>query len=213
MPGAAAARIRPLFTEKFVFRSFEMTFPGACTDFVQRTYDRSNLIVEYGSGGSTCYAAEAGKSVITVESSIHWLMELVSSCAERGFPGKVVPIWADIGQTKEWGHPVDRSKSADWHRYPNSPWTYCDEHDLSPDVVLIDGRFRVACFLATCLAIKKKTEVLFDDFAGRPYYHDVLDVVPMARQVGNRMAVFEVEPGQLPTEYLSRNQKFFLDPR
>lgn len=190
-----------------------MTFTGQCMEYVQHSYARSNLIVEYGSGGSTCYAAEVGKSVIAVESSIHWLMELVSSCAERGFPGQIVPLWVDIGPTKEWGHPVDRSKSTDWQKYATSPWVYCDEHDLSPDVVLIDGRFRVACFLATCLAIRKKTEILFDDFMGRQYYQSVLNIVPVTRHIENRMAVFDVEPGQLEPGYLLRNLKFFTDPR
>lgn len=196
-----------------MFRNFEMTFTGPCTEYVQQRYAQADLIVEYGSGGSTHYAAHAGKSVITVESSIHWLMELVSSCAERSVSGKIVPLWTDIGQTKEWGYPVDESKAREWHKYPTSPWVYCDEHDLSPDVVLIDGRFRVACFLATCMAIKKKTEVLFDDFVGRPHYHNVLEILPVTHNVGDRMAVFEVEPGMVTPGYLLRNLGFFSDTR
>ena len=196
-----------------MFRSFDMTFTGVTREYLQQRYQQSSLILEYGTGGSTCYAAEIGKPVIAVESSIHWLMELAASCAERELPGRVVPLWVDIGQTKEWGYPVDESKSKEWQKYATNPWVYCDEHGLSPDVVLIDGRFRVACFLATCLAIRKKTEILFDDFVGRPYYHSVLNIAPAARHVDDRMAVFEVEPGQLQPEYLLRNLGFFSDPR
>lgn len=79
--------------------------------------------------------------------------------------------------------------------------------------MLIDGRFRVACLLAAWLAVKKKTEILFDDFVGRPHYHSVLEVLPVARNVGDRMAVFEVEPGQLHSDWLLQNIGFFLDSR
>lgn len=196
-----------------MFKQFEMTFTGPCRDYVQQVYARSSLVVEYGTGGSTCYAAEVGKTVIAVESSIHWLMELVASCSERELPGRIVPLWADIGETKEWGYPVDDSRSKQWHRYPTSPWLYCEEHGLSPDVVLIDGRFRVACFLAACMAVRRRTEILFDDFVGRPHYHSVLDILPAAFHVGDRMAVFEVEPGQLKQNWLLENIGTFLDPR
>lgn len=196
-----------------MFRDFGLTFSGPCSDYVQQVYAASDLIVEYGSGGSTCHAAGLGKTVIAVESSIHWLLELVASCAERETPGRIIPLWSDIGNTKEWGYPVDDSKVKEWHRYATLPWVYCDEHGLAPDTVLIDGRFRVACFIATCLAIKKTTRILFDDFASRPHYHVVLEVLPAARHVGERMAVFEVEPGMVGSAWLLRHMDAFVDPR
>lgn len=196
-----------------MFRDFVLTFTGPCKEHLQQVYAASDLIVEYGSGGSTCHAAGIGKTVIAVESSIHWLLELVASCAERGMPGRIIPLWSDIGDTKEWGFPVDESKVKQWHRYATVPWIYCDEHGLSPDTVLIDGRFRVACFVATCLAIKKPTRILFDDFASRPHYHAVLEIAPVKLDVGERMAVFEVEPGMVTREWLLRNLGCFQDPR
>ncbi len=196
-----------------MFRDFVLTFTGPCKEYLQQAYAESELIVEYGSGGSTCHAAEIGKTVIAVESSVHWLLELVASCAERGMPGRIVPLWSDIGDTKEWGFPVNDSKVKQWHRYATLPWLYCADHELSPDTVLIDGRFRVACFIATCMAIRKPTRILFDDFTDRPHYHGVLELSPAIRHVGNRMAVFEVDPGAVGPDWLLRNIAFFLDPR
>lgn len=196
-----------------MFRDFPMTFTSPCRSYVQEVYAGSSLIVEYGTGGSTCYAAQMGKTVLAVESSLHWLMELTASCAERNYPGRVVPLWADIGGTKEWGYPVDESGVKRWHRYSTIPWLYCEEHGESPDTVLIDGRFRVACFIATCLAIKRPTRVLFDDFVGRPHYHDVLKIVPEVDYVGDRLAVFNVQPGCVTPDWLLNNLGRFHDTR
>jgi hypothetical protein len=43
------------------------------------------------------------------------------------------------------------------------------------DMVLIDGRFRVACCLKTWYAVNDTCNVVFDDFMDRSYYHVVLD--------------------------------------
>src|SRR5699024_4064786 len=47
-----------------------------------------------------------------------------------------------------------------------------------PDVVLIDGRFRVACFLTSVLYANPNTKIIFDDYTDRTYYHIVETVLP-----------------------------------
>jgi protein O-GlcNAc transferase len=42
-----------------------------------------------------------------------------------------------------------------------------DKLGVSPDVVLIDGCFRVACFLACWANIQRPTTVIFDDYTER----------------------------------------------
>jgi len=196
-----------------MFRDFEMTFTGKCREYIREVYRHSRTIVEYGTGGSTRYAAELGKTVLAVESSNQWLLELVASIAERRLPGTIVPLHVDIGDTGAWGFPVNQSKIKQWPQYATKPWIYCNEHGIKPEIVLIDGRFRVACFIATCLAIQQPTTVLFDDFVGRPYYHMILDVVPATRHVDDRLAVFEIEPGRLQPHWLLRHLGSFLDCR
>lgn len=196
-----------------MFRELESSLGAECCQYLLEQYKNADLIVEYGSGRSTCDAAAAGKTVVAVESSAPWLVNVMAFCAEHALPGRVVPLWADIGPTKDWGYPIDESMWKQWHRYPVLPWEYCHEHRLSPDVVLIDGRFRVACFLATCMAVAKATTVMFDDFVGRPHYHTVLEMFPDVEYVGNRMAVFKVVPGVVDSACLLKNLKFFTDNR
>jgi hypothetical protein len=68
--------------------------------------------------------------------------------------------------------------------------------DLRPDLVLIDGRFRVACLMTVLLRIQRPVRVLFDDYADRPKYQRAEALVRPRRMIG-RMAEFEVDPGMI----------------
>jgi hypothetical protein len=93
-----------------MFKNFTMTFTQACNEFVQKKYSKANIIVEYGSGGSTLLAAKLGKKIISVESSNSWLIELLGSAAHQNLPGNIIPLWADIGPTGDWGSPSTETK-------------------------------------------------------------------------------------------------------
>ncbi|MDR7058690.1 MULTISPECIES: hypothetical protein [unclassified Sphingopyxis] len=53
----------------------------------------------------------------------------------------------------------------------------------SPDAVLIDGRFRVACLLQAIIHCKPDCVFLFHDFQDRPQYHGVLRHVDVLARV------------------------------
>ena len=196
-----------------MFKNYTMTFTHACNDYVQKQYKKANVIVEYGSGGSTLLGAKFGKYVVSVESSSSWLLGLLGSAVEQNLPGKIVPIWADIGETKEWGFPVDDSKWKKWPDYSRLPWQFCKQHNLSPDVVLIDGRFRLACFLSACIYVTKETLILFDDYEDRKYYHIAEQLFPKIDVIDKRMAVFKVVPNKVSTQVLIENLQYFSDAR
>ena len=67
---------------------------------------------------------------------------------------------------------------------------------FSPDVVLIDGRFRVACFLYALIHTKPGTVIIFDDYADRPEYHVVEEVISPV-EVDQRQAKFVRPNGEL----------------
>ena len=70
------------------------------------------------------------------------------------------------------------------------PWDRFDPGEV-PDLVLIDGRFRVACLMATVLHTKPGTTILFDDYYDRPYYQVTEPMLtPVDRH--DRMAEFVV---------------------
>jgi Glycosyl transferase family 2 len=184
------------------------TLPEAEAQLVREHYTASASILEYGSGWTTGLAADLGKPVVAVESDKEWAALLAESML--GHQGQVRIHHVDIGRTKAWGYPVGTDGAARFHTYALSVW---DLPDFShPDVVLIDGRFRAACFAATMLRITRPVTVLFDDYAPRKNYHRVENLAKCEAVVG-RMARFTVTPQPIPPEMLTEVIGWFCDPR
>jgi hypothetical protein len=71
------------------------------------------------------------------------------------------------------------------------PWEYANQKSLKPDLILVDGRFRVACFLYSLLCAETNTTILFDDYTERPEYFIVEKFCKLDHTVG-RMGFFKV---------------------
>jgi hypothetical protein len=154
----------------------------------------SSCFMEYGAGGSTVLAGELGVSTVySVESDRGFLDAVKGAVAETASGPTLIDHYVDIGPTAEWGNPKDSSKAANWPLYASSIWCRILEGgSAQPDLVLIDGRFRVACFLATLHFSKPGTTILFDDYHDRPNYHVVEKYLKPINRAG-RMAEFRTE--------------------
>jgi hypothetical protein len=195
-----------------MFRKFELTFTPATGEYVKSQYKSAKNIVEYGAGGSTIMAAQLGKTIITTESSSSWLIELMGAYKEMGLKGDIIPIFADIGTTKELGYPDDEKRARHWPAYAIKAWRYCREHHVNPDLVLIDGRFRVSCFMTSCIFTKSRVKILFDDFQDRKHYHVVKHIAEPIEIIDERLAVFDIKPGMIDPAFMLDNIRYFLDP-
>lgn len=180
----------------------ELTLPPAEAEAVRAAYGRAETILEYGSGGSTVLAGDmTGKQVFSVESDAGWA-EMMRSWFKANPPqSQVSVIHADIGPTVDWGHPVDDSKWKRFARYPLGIWE--SGRMGQPDVVLVDGRFRMGCALATAFHTQKTIPLLFDDYKRRTHYHAIEEVIGVPKEIIGRMARFEIAPTMLPIERLS----------
>ncbi|MCH1930199.1 hypothetical protein L9G16_08405 [Shewanella sp. A25] len=196
-----------------MFKDFELTFSEACCEFIKQMYPKHKLILEYGAGGSSLLAARNDCTVITTETDPRWLLELMGAYKEQQLSGNIIPILADIGETKEWGYPIDESDIQRWPNYAKKSWQYCHEHGLQPDLILIDGRFRVASFLTACINISKPTTLYFDDFVNREHYHIVKQLFEPTKIIDGRLAVFKIRPNKISSQFLLEHIHYFLDPR
>lgn len=179
----------------------ELTLPEPETAVLCAAYAQADVILEYGSGGSTVMAAEMpGKRVFSVESDHNWA-EMMRQWFAENPPAKgsrVDVIWTDIGPTKEWGYPKDTSKYQSYARYPLAVWDAPEFEQ--PDVVLVDGRFRTGCVMATALRTAKPVTLFIDDYARRKQYHRVEPFIGKPKMTG-RMAEFDVTPLTLAPEH------------
>lgn len=148
---------------------------------------------EFGTGGTTMMARQLGvQQVVAVESDWLWMEALrLKLAADSALPTGMHLLHIDIGPTGAWGFPPTDARWKQFRDYPLAPWEHCRAHGLVPDLVLIDGRFRCACFLATCLMAAPGTRVLFDDYYDRPDYHCVEQFLKPQGAV-DRMAEFVV---------------------
>ena len=191
--------------------AFDLTFPQEESEFIKQAYGEANRILEYGSGGSTRLAARLGKPCLSIESDAAWARLLNERlAADAGGTSTATVLHVDIGPTKEWGFPRNQANWKKFWRYPMAPWP--TDEGKEPDLVLIDGRMRRACFAATMIGTRRKTRILFDDFGNRPHYHDVLAFAEPAHMVG-RLAVFEIAPRDLARNEVAALIPWYFDLR
>lgn len=136
--------------------------------------------LEFGCGGSTGLLLAAGlPSLLSIDSDRAWLERVAAANAPAMAEGRLRLLHVDLGPTGAWGYPTDAASLPRWAAYWRDPWEAAGEVDL----VLVDGRFRVACALAGRPRLAPGALVLVHDFWSRAVYRG-----PMLRHydlVGN----------------------------
>lgn len=173
-------------------------FDGEENALLFKKYIQScNVYGEYGCGLSTEYVLKnTSCSIVSIDSSNEWV-NLVKSKADSS--KKLDIHYVDVGAVGDWGRPIDYKKRENFKNYADKLW----EQNLTPDLVLIDGRFRVACFLTCLLKAPKDTVIIFDDYTNRPEYHLVEEYASIKEKHG-RQAIFI-------TQALTQDKKYEIE--
>ncbi len=186
-------------TQNTVLRP-ELTLPEAEASVLREAYRAAQTVLEYGSGGSTLMAAELGKRVFAVESDQNWAQMMRNWLAAHPVQVAVDVIWANIGPTTDWGRPVDDRKWKSFARYALEIWDHPRfEH---PDVIFVDGRFRMGCALASVFRINRPVPLFYDDYTNRPRHHQIESFLGAPAAITGRMARFDLTPMPVPAERL-----------
>ena len=195
-----------LYNKKYDFKELIPHFSPNDRIMYYKYLDKSKYYFEFGSGGSTYQASIRNNiySIICVESDIEWLnklKEIVNNTPKINFK------YCNMNTLPNtWGNPGPNSTEKDWIEY-SDVITKIDERLLSNlDLVLIDGRFRVACCLKCYNHINNNCIIIFDDFLDRPYYHVVLEYFDIIEQTtDNKMVVLKKKIGKnIPKELIAK---------
>lgn len=183
------------------------------TTFIQMI-ENSRSYLEYGSGGSTVLAASLNKPFVSVDTDRYFLE------AVRRKIGGLAPNQhlehGNIGWTKAWGCPIFETprflSRKKWKAYPEIPWRFVKK-GLLPDLVMVDGRFRVASALTSCVHLvdAPNSRILVDDYIMRPHYYSIADYAQLV-DIRGRMAIFK-PPSTCSPDIQEAIERYSLDWR
>lgn len=167
--------IEQLSPEEEALYDFKIAMSMSERVLLWRFLQNATNYFEYGCGGSTALACRSNVTrFATVESDKKFMDGLVqnSTCLSDAVArNRLATNYVNIGPTGAWGYPTNASTKLSWHAYPE----YITTIDWKPDLVLIDGRFRIASTLFALGHIDDTGLVVIHDFHVRPYYHLVLE--------------------------------------
>jgi len=160
---------------------------------------RANVYLEFGAGGTTITALkQSGSKVYSVESDNNWLNALRQKhdiIAASETSGRLKLFHADIGSVGNFGKPLVVDNEDARVRFPHYSRRIFEAYPeaRTADVVLVDGRFRVACCLAVLLETKGDTIMMIHDYWNRPHYHVIKDFITVIDR-GDTLMVCKKSP-------------------
>lgn len=183
-----------------------LSLPPEVLAHVERRCATASVILEYGAGIATRLAARLpGKFIQCVEAEFDQALMLRSDLDaeenETVSPVAVHTAEIDLGTGR---------RPADWQvqrRYPFDIWE--QPFFRHPDLIVLHGPLKPACFVACCVRIAHPVQLLFDEYVDSPRFHEV---VPFAKPVASygRMAEFELTPSTHGTQDVTRALSHFL---
>lgn len=171
-------------------------------------------LVEYGCGGSTALALELGvQEIWSVDSSLDWLDRVKEhpATAPAVLENRLKLLHVDIGPVAKWGFPADKSKVENWPLYAAKVWDELGDKSQDIDIVLVDGRFRVACVLAALVFAKPDALIVVHDFT-RDSYQAVREFCTVAA-LCDSLALLVRKPQLSPPRLVARLLEYSMDPR
>ena len=136
-----------------------------------------NVYFEFGSGGSTNLASYYKVKTYSVESDVNWHKKL----KDNKINAKYITI--DL-KAKYFGYPGKGVNLGNIKQYIQS---YKNEYNA--DIILIDGRFRVACCLDIFNKIRNDTIILVHDYTNNKNYH-ILEKYYLKVDIWDTLAAF-----------------------
>ncbi|OUX44905.1 MAG: hypothetical protein CBE21_00140 [Proteobacteria bacterium TMED261] len=155
----AIRRLSSIFTNK-LFDGDDILFRDEVT--------KVDVYGEYGCGKSTKWVLNnTVADVIAVDTASEWVGAVKNDNQSNN--NRLNIHHSNLGDVGGWGYPLSYEKIGSFSDYTDYIW----KQKKTPKLVLVDGRFRVCCFLTSLKFAKEGTKILFDDYTSRPHYHFV----------------------------------------
>lgn len=176
----------------------------------------SKLYLEYGCGSSTIVAKKFNVNFYSIEGDKNFYRYMKNIIKDTRL------IYKSLGVVKYYSVPIENDfapvnkiskKMKDLiHEYTSGIIKYFDEKKIYPDLILIDGRYRVLCALFLYNFLRNKNyefNIIIDDYFDRPFYQ-VLDNYFEIIKVGRLGVATKIKYRESINEDIN---KYYLDCR
>jgi hypothetical protein len=144
-------------------------------DLFKALLSDSKNYLEFGLGGSPIFSLINSRTqIVSIDTNHSWIAFMKKFKIIQKFLGDRLKIYyIDIGPTKSWGLPINDSSQEKFENFSSQIFSLEDPKKF--DVVLVDGRFRVACTLQTILNCNqnRNLKILIHDYSLREEYKEV----------------------------------------
>lgn len=144
--------------------------------------NHSHCYLEFGTGGSTIFTLiNSNVPIISVDSNEAWIKYMKKyNIIRRNLNNRLKIYLFNIGPTRSWRYPINNDNSELFPAFSSKVFELEDPKKI--DVVLVDGRFRVACVLQTIIHCYQNNNlrILIHDYPSREGYkivEEFLDVI------------------------------------
>lgn len=176
------------------------------SDWLTSQLKRTSFYVEFGCGGTTVLANSLRVRTISVESDARYAAVVRDALPH---PESTQIVTPPMGLTGPWGMPLFFA-ARKGPRYIDAPFERLTTE--FPDLIFVDGRYRVACALASARHAARGgfiSKVLFDDYELRDQYHVVEKYLGVPERIG-RAGLFSVGRHEIPRAAICN---YARDPR
>lgn len=197
---------KKIFDDYKINLSYNINFGSKkANNFFREKLKKAIFYFEYGSGNSTLLVDKYKKKFISIELDKKFY-QIVCNNVKRKKNIKLI----NMGPVGEFSYPIFKNKKK-IIEYIQSINIFFKKKDY-PDLILVDGRFRVACCINIYFLIKKFNKyplIILDDYKKRKYYK-VLNRIFDIKKCG-RMAILEVKKKKIINEQTLN--EFIFDSR
>tara|TARA_B110000305_G_C19446837_1_gene645370 strand:+ start:1216 stop:1869 length:654 start_codon:yes stop_codon:yes gene_type:complete len=158
--------------------------------YFKKCLKSSKFYLEYGAGASTFFAKKNKKKFISLEADKSFYSFLKRNIKQIKY--------LDIGPTKYFSIPllpicIIKKKI---NYYSNYMTNIYNSMGVIPDLILIDGRFRILTTLKIIRFLKKKKAknitIIIDDYLVREYYKNIENIITV--QLVGRFGIIKYNP-------------------
>lgn len=182
-------------------------------DFLKKKILNSNFFLEFGSGNTTIFAKENNKFYFSIESDRSFYLFMKNK--------NVNIFFYSLGLVEFYSYPLFKKKffqkfyRKKAKKYGSKIFKKLGDEKNFPDLILVDGRYRVLCMLNIYKFLKKNklfnTCVILDDYKLRDYYHIVSDYFDI-KTLG-RLGICFIKNIEIDIDFNELEENYSNDPR